>query len=123
MITTNNNQTLKHTNHLKNLIVVFGACLSFLTVTSFNNWASSDDASIAQGSQYIVEEDQVINEKETSAPQQEQKYRAHHNFIASYLLQESSFERKIKKTEEKGNFISNLKQLHKVIITQTLGSF
>lgn len=121
MITTNNNQTLKHTNYLKNLIVVFGVCLSFLTVTSFNNWASSDDASIAQASQCIVD-DQAINEKETPTTQQEQKFRTHHNFIASYLLQESSFERKINKTEERGNFISNLKQLHKVIITQTLGS-
>lgn len=122
MKSTNKSQTLKQTIHLKNLIVLFGVCLCFLTVTSFNNWSSSDDASSAQGSQRIVE-DQVIHKKEIPTAKQEQKFRTHHNFIASYLLQESSFERKIKKTEDRGDFFSNLKQLHKVIITQTLGSF
>lgn len=122
MITTNKNQKLKDTNYLKKLIVVFGVCLSLLTVTSFSNWSSSDDEPIAQGS-YCIVEDQAINEKDQPPAQQEQKFRTHHNFIASYLLQESSFERKIKKTEERGDFFSNLKQLHKVIITQTLGSF
>lgn len=122
MITTKNNQTLRHTNYLKNLIVVFGVCLSLFTITSFNNWSSSEDTSLAQSSQGIVE-DKALNKNETPAAQQEQKFRTHHNFIASYLLQESSFERKVNKTEEKGDFFSNLKQLHKVIISHTLGSF
>ncbi len=122
MTTTYKNQTLKHTNRLKKLLIAFGACLSFLAVTSFDGWSSKDDGAIAKKSECIVNVSATTHQ-DAAASKKEKKFIAHHNFIASYLLQESSFERKIKKTEERGSFFSYLKQLHKVIIKQTVESF
>jgi hypothetical protein len=122
MILENQKQTLSKTNHTKNFIILFGACICLLTITSFNNWISSNEANATQGIQCTLET-QVKIDKDTPSLKEEQKFKSHHNFIASYLLQESSFERKIKKTEERQDFFSNLKQLHKIIISQTSGLF
>lgn len=122
MISTTKKQRILQMNHLKNYILVFGVCLCFLTITSFNNWSSSDNTACSQVVQCELE-NQSKNVQKTLVAPKETKFKARHNFIASYLLQESSFERKTKNTEEKGSFFSNLKQLHKIIISQTLGSF
>jgi hypothetical protein len=42
----------------------------------------------------------------------------YNNFLASYFLQESSFERKNMERSEKGSFLSNLKDFRNIIISK-----
>ena len=126
MKSSNQKHIFPKTNRFKNSVIVTGVCLSFFMILSFNNWISSTEASVVQDIKKLEEikpEGQLQNTKEISVAQRNLKLKTHHNFIASYLLQESSFERKNKKSEEHQNFVSHLKQLHKIIITQTLRSF
>ena len=48
-----------------------------------------------------------------------QNNKSHHNFIASYLLHESAFERKNKKSKEHSKLLGNIIQFHKFIISHT----
>ena len=126
MKTSNKKHIFLATNRFKNSVIVTGVCLSIFMILSFNNWISSTEASVVQNIQRLEEikpEGQLQNTKEIAVAQRNIKFKTHHNFIASYLLQESSFKRKNKKSEEHQNFVSHLKQLHKIIITQTLRSF
>ena len=126
MKSSNQKHIFPTTNRFKNSVIVTGVCLSFFMILSFNNWISSTEASVVQNIQRLEEikpEGQLQNTKEIAVAQRNIKFKTHHNFIASYLLQESSFERKNKKSEEHQNFVSHLKQLHKIIITQTLRLF
>lgn len=117
-------QTISKKDHIRSLLLVFGACLGLFTVSSFNSWNSAPETlpvedvkelvscnSEAQSSRFVEINDTI-----------EPKAIMHRNFIASYLLQESSFERKSKKTNQQHNFFSHLKQLRKIIGTQTFGS-
>jgi hypothetical protein len=126
IISSNHKQISPKANRIKNFIIVFGVCLSLFTILSFNNWKSVTQASVAQEIHELKDcksGELPNNIKGKCVVQHEQKLKTHHNFIASYLLQESSFERKNKKSKEQGGFLSHLKQLHKIIITQALGSF
>ena len=121
---TNKKQIFSKTDYFKSLIIVFGTCLGLLTISSFDNWKSSDEQSIVQGTQEI--KDCALEAHSATTTENcnltESRTIIHHNFIASYLLQESSFERKNKKSKIQSDLFSHLKQLHKIIITQTLGS-
>ncbi|MCK5467582.1 MAG: hypothetical protein KAI99_03715 [Cyclobacteriaceae bacterium] len=126
MISSNQQPISPKANRIKNFIIVFGVCLSLFTISSFDNWISVTQASVVQEIQELKDsktEELPNNIEEICITQHEPKLKTHHNFIASYLLQESSFERKNKKSKEQGGFLSHLKQLHKIIITQTLGLF
>ena len=126
MKSSNQEHIFQRTNRFKNLVILFGVCLSLFMILSFNNWIMVTQASVAQEVQKFEEdkpEGQLQNTKEIAVAQRNIKFKTHHNFIASYLLQESSFKRKNKKSEEHQNFVSHLKQLHKIIITQTLRLF
>lgn len=118
--------TLQKANRFKNLVILFGVCLGLFMILSFNSWISVTQASVAQEIQKPDEnkpEEHLQNIDEISVAQRNLKIKTHHNFIASYLLQESSFERKNKNSEEHRNLISQLKQLHKIIISQAFRLF
>ena len=126
MKSSNQEHIFQRTNRFKNLVIVFGVCLSLFMILSFNNWISSTEASVAQDIQKLEEikpERQLQNTKEIAVVKGNLKLKTHHNFIASYLLQESSFERKNTKSKEQQNLVGHLKQLHKIIITQALRLF
>lgn len=126
MVSSNQKHIFPKSNRVKNLVIVFGVCISLFTISSFNNWISATEASIALEIQELKEcksGQSPSNVEEIRATPYEPKLKGHHNFIASYLLQESSFERKNKKFKEQSDFLGHLKQLHKIIITQTLGTF
>ncbi len=115
----------RDTNRFKNYIIALGVCLSFLTFTSFNNWN--------QSSPVINDQNEVGLQMDDKTNQQESKealtdngskpvVNSHHNFIASFLLQESSIKRTSNREKELKGVFSSIKQLHKLIITKTLGA-
>lgn len=113
------------TNYFKNLVIVVGVFLSLLTFTSGNNWEIYiNDEADGKAGKLIVSNagSDQNNGKELTDSKNEQKLKTHHNFIASYLLQESTFSRKSEKNKEQSNFFTNLKQIHKIIIVQMLGA-
>lgn len=118
----NKKQSFSKTNNFKRLIIVFGACLGLFTISSFDSWNLTNETSKVQGVEACTSEKASVKILELNIDA-EPKTIMHHNFIASFLLQESSFERKNKKSKEQNNFFSHLKQLHKMLITQALGSF
>ena len=126
MKSSNQEHIFQRTNRFKNLVIVFGVCLSLFMILSFNNWIMVTQATVAQEiqkSENVKPEGQLQKAKEIAVVKSNLKLKTHHNFIASYLLQESSFERKNTKSEEQQNLVSRLKQLHKIIITQALRLF
>ena len=115
------NQIKSGTNRLKNLLIVFGVCLSLFTITSFNNWGSSTEPIVAQeiqGLENCTSEQPEVNVIHAKFAQNNPTFKTHHNFIVSYLLQDTSFERKNKNSKVQADLLSNLKQLHKIILSQ-----
>lgn len=113
-------------NTFKNMIIVFGMCLSLFTITSFDFISGTreivDNSDNPEMTEVISVEKQALQGDKSSSPN-EQKVKTHYNFIASYLLQESSVKRETKKTSNEQNIVSHLLQLHKIIISKTIGSF
>ena len=122
MDTTTNNQSKPETIYLKNMVIVFGIFLSLLAFTSFTNWSNSIDTIDNENSEELMINVNSVQSEvlETVSIVNESKLKTHHNFIASYLLQESNFSRKVERNKDENNFFTNLKQLHKIIISQAL---
>ena len=113
-------------NGFKNAIIVFGFCISILTITSYDSISNSSQSGIVSSHrtaevQKPESHDALKIEKKTL--KKEQKSNNYHNFIASYLLRESSFKRKNKKSSEENSFLRSLRDLHKTIFVNALGSF
>lgn len=126
MVSSNQKHIFTKTNRFKNVVIFFGLCLSLFMISFCNNWIFSTETSITREIQELKDcksEELPGNVEELHVTSQELKLKTHQNFIASYLLQESSFERKNKMSKEEGGFLSHLKHLHKIIISKTLGSF
>ena len=113
-------------NTFKSMVIVFGMCLSLFCITSFDSISGTmeiaDNGVNPEMTEVKLVEQQAIQKDKSSFPH-EQKVKTHHNFIASYLLQESSVKRENKKTNNKQNIVGHLVQLHKIIISKTIGSF
>jgi len=125
MNNTTYNQIKPIANYFKNLVIILGVFLSLLTFTSFNNWGKSVDTQDDGKVENLIVSNAGSDQKngnELTVSKNEQKLKAHHNFIASYLLQESTFSRKSEKNKEQSNLFTNLKQIHKIIIVQMLGA-
>ena len=115
---------LYKSKQFKNLSILFGIFLSTAIISSFQLEESffadykSQESDIqinqAQASKSEMVEQKVQDEKNST------KY---HNFLASYFLQESSKARKSKRTEEKGQVISNLRDFRNVIVSRSLSLF
>jgi hypothetical protein len=106
--------------------MIFGVCISLFAITSFESLSNSSQKyeSINNQECQIVNSDAQSNSQlDNNSDKREQKLKTHHNFIASYLLQESSIKRESKKMVAQGNFIRNLKHVHKTIIVHTIGLF
>lgn len=111
----------KNKAYFKNLVIAFGVCLSFLTFTSADNW-SSNAAAVDENQITEVALNTEANQSAEIKGSDEQRSFTHYNFIASYLIQESSINRQSKEKKEKRSFMANLKQIHKIIMSNTLGS-
>lgn len=112
-----------NSNTFKNSVIVFGMCLSLFTITSFDGISESRKSN----SKIVAQESDNSDQQELLRPDQSdskqvQKQKASHNFIASYLLQESSTKREDKKSNSEGKIINHLFHLQKIIISKTFGA-
>ncbi len=110
---------------LRFIILLLGVSVSIFALSSNFNENKDSDKALKGMDVLLVENDlspesQVIK-AEMPIPETKPKLKMHHNFIVSYLFQESSFERKNNNSEGHTDFVSSLKQMHKVIINHTLG--
>ncbi len=107
-------------NKFKNIIIVFGMGLSLLIVSSTTRGVISAEEKITSE---IREFNKCEKMNETSIENKvandNQNNKSHHNFIASYLLHESGYERKNKKSKEHGKLLGNIIKFHKFIISHT----
>ena len=100
--------------------------ISLFTITSFDTISQADASAKNIENQEFHENatvSQADSNYQSNATKDDHKLKTHHNFIASYLLQESSVKRNAKKADTEGNFVGGILRLHKIIITKTLGSF
>ena len=110
-------------NIFNNAVIVFGICLSLFTITSFDSMSNDDQ--LAAKVEYQEQTDASICQLQESkdiddSSKKENKLKAQHNFIASYLLEESSAKRETKNNETKSNFLGQLLQLHKTILSNAI---
>lgn len=112
------------THRFRNLVIIFGTCLGLFMISSFDNWKPSDEASVDNSNQELNASKLEIQTSftEVKASQQASKLKTHHNFIVSYLLQEHSNERDSKKSKDRTDFLSNLRQLHTIISSRIFGA-
>ena len=114
---------LYRSNRFRNYSIFLGVILSLFLVFSLRNdnitWKQSSINNLAAVEQNIDEQSQKVVEVNP----QEKYSSKYHNFLASYFLQESSVDRSKKKSEEKSNVISNLKDLHHLIISRSWSAF
>lgn len=108
------------------MVIVFGVCLSLFTITSYNSLSNSSQSSSNINESLATDENvaqhEELNNIENTGPIADQKLKTHHNFIASYFLQESSIKREKKTSKEREEFIGQFIQLHKIIISKAFGS-
>lgn len=121
-----NNPKFLNSDTFKNIIIVFGMALSLFTITSFDTFTQAETGT-NQIENQEADENLLVSQadlgSQSIAVKDDQKQKTHHNFIASYLLQESSVKRKAKKPRLEENFIGSILRLHKTIITKAMGSF
>ena len=121
-----NNLKFLNSDVFKNMVIVFGMALSLFTITSFDTISHAGAGSETIENQVIEKTDVVSQTELNNQPDisiASQKTKTHHNFIASYLLQESSVKRQPKKSEVEENFIGDILKIHKVIISRSLRFF
>ena len=107
-------------NVFKNSIIIFGICLSLFTITSFDGVSNDSQSSTSVGEQKKTT-GTVCNEVESNSvrtlSKKESNQKTHHNFIASYLLEESSAKKEENSTQPEIKIISRILQFHKAIVT------
>ena len=111
-------------NFFKNAVITFGMCLSLFTITSFDSVSGKDHPS-QQAASMEQSADSNSNQQEsrslTDQPAKQNVQKTHHNFIASYLLEESSAKKEEKNPESEIKILGQLLQLHKTIVTLAIG--
>ncbi len=86
----------------KNLILVFGICISLVVVSSFFPFP---ETGLTNG-QKSMEKAPKIHELDSTVLINHNR-KIHHNFLASYLLQESSLERKSQVSAKRNSLFLN----------------
>ena len=105
-------------NRFKNYVIIFGMCLSLFTITSFDS--VSYDRSAETKETKVEQHDAKCQQAKIS---QSNKQKTHHNFIASYLLEETSAKKEEKESGTELKFFSKLLQLHKTIFTNVFSQY
>jgi hypothetical protein len=115
---------LYKSKQFKNLSIVIGICLSFGLFTTFQvDQSFISDFNVSESRLINANTSTSIDEVFVQDTQVEKNSTKYHNFLASYFLQESSKERKSKRSEEKGQIISSLRDFRNVIISRGLALF
>jgi len=116
---------LYKSNGFKNLSILLGIFLSFFITSSFQSEESLSSESNSQELAVQIDDlsTQGLVDVEEQAVKPETTSTKYHNFLTSYFLQESSKERKNKRSEEKGQVISNLRDFRNIILSQGLSLF
>lgn len=89
------NDNSKAKARFRNVVVVFAVFLSILTFVSADRWSAS-----TVGAEVISNAETVIDGMESTPPvvlRQDGYSTSHHNFLAAYLIQESSINRQSRK--------------------------
>jgi hypothetical protein len=108
----------------KNSVITFGMCLSLFTITSFDSTSGDDQQSVNIDQQELQSATQICPSESTlvyDESKEENSQKTHHNFIASYLLEESSAKKETERTETDVKLFSQLLQLHKTIMAVAIG--
>ena len=118
-----NKQDNKKPNSMRAVIFIFGSCLSIFMLCSISNNISATSRFLLESGQQLVERDMELQKPvgEITTLENGRKFKAHHNFIVSYLFQESSFERINKNAETQSDFVSNIKQIHQLVFKNFTG--
>lgn len=114
---------LYKSNRFKNLSIMLGVVLSFFIIVSFQTEESSSESNPLELATQIDDLSTTGLNVEEQAAIEETTSTKYHNFLTSYFLQESSRERKSKRTEEKGQIISNLRDFRNIILSRGLSLF
>ena len=105
-------------NKFRNYSIMAGLFVSVLLISSLSTANNSimkiADQNLAQSKRLQASASVV------KSPEQSTKY---HNFLASYFLQESTVKRTVKKKEERESVFSNLKDVHKIIVSRRWSIF
>ena len=124
MKTSNHILAFLDSNKFKNFVIVFGLCLSLFTITSFDSVSGERSTEIdeEQVDCLPLDADEVKAEATPAKVEakKEKKTKTYHNFIASYLLQESSVDRQNKKKEKETTIIGNLAELRRMIFSTSI---
>lgn len=106
-------------DRFKNYVIAFGMCLSVFTITSFDSVTKDKRAEVKkEGIELSSASCQNTDTKsKTDIVDKQSKHKTHHNFIASYLLEESSAKKEEKDSGTETKFLGRLLQLHKTIIS------
>ena len=121
--------TLKflESNTAKNMIIVFGVALSIFTITSFESVSNTnkDLSAKEEVKQPNTEEMEVVGETDSEKPSviNSKKSKTHHNFIASYFLQESSIKRERKTADSEVGTVGKILHIHKMLMSAVVSSF
>ena len=114
-------------NGFKNAIIIFGFCVSIITITSYDSISNNGPSDLAMivDTQHMPDVSSMACEQENENVilRKEHKVSNRHNFIASYLLQESSHKRERNSSDEGRNFFSNLRHLHETILVNFASMF
>lgn len=111
-------------NGFKNSIIIFGFCVCIITITSYDSISNVGQSKFTRGEEVQgVVDGESQNDQMKSLSKKEHKISNPHNFIASYLLQESSQKRERNSKNEESNLFRNLRQLHKTIFIKVVGLF
>jgi hypothetical protein len=117
------NTNFLESNIFKNSVITFGMCLSLFTITSFDTISGKEQSSknaIHATQSLSLNHEQTGSDKLAESSKKESSQITHHNFIASYLLEESSAKKETKNTESEIKILGQLLQLHKTIIATAI---
>lgn len=115
---------LYKSKEFKNLSIVIGICLSFAIISSFQvDQSFISDFNVSESRLNSDISSANLDEAFVQDAQVEKNSTKYHNFLTSYFLQESSKERKSKRSEEKGHIMSSLRDFRSVIVSRGLSLF
>lgn len=126
MVHTSSNPYKKSTkNFLNNFLVVVGICISLIAVTYLSNGQPASDPNLSKDNTELItaDEESAGTTCTTNVEENQAQVKTHHNFIVSYLLQDNSIDRNTVNSPAQTDLLSNLKQVHKIIISQSIGLF
>lgn len=110
----------------KNVIIFFGFVLSIFTITSFDSFSNSEkEFSVNEIQQSLIDQKGDIEEAmlDNASVNNSKKAKTHHNFIASYFLQESSIKRERKTPDNEVGTAEKILYLHKILMSAVISSF